>query len=62
MRSEPWSSKSIRHPSIHPPTDPYLFRGRKIYEPPRFMTVAQAADQLMQIVQRRRGEGEELGE
>lgn len=38
-----------------------MMRGRKIYEPPRFMTVAQAADQLMQIVQRRRGEGEELG-
>ncbi|KAM8888518.1 diphthine methyl ester synthase isoform 1-T1 [Synchiropus picturatus] len=38
-----------------------LMRGRKIYEPPRYMTVQQAADQLMQIVQRRREEGEELG-
>ncbi|XP_029939360.1 diphthine methyl ester synthase [Salarias fasciatus] len=38
-----------------------MMRGRKIYEPPRFMTVQQAADQLIQIVQRRRGEGEELG-
>lgn len=38
------------------------FRGKKIYEPPRFMTVAQAADQLIQIIQRRREEGEELGE
>lgn len=49
-------------PPVHPPTDPCLCRGKKIYEPPRFMTVAQAADQLVQIVQRRRGEGEELGE
>lgn len=45
--------------------DPFIFsRGKKIYEPPRFMTVAQAADQLMQIIHRRRGEGEgeKLGE
>uniref|UniRef100_A0A3Q2DGK2 diphthine methyl ester synthase n=1 Tax=Cyprinodon variegatus TaxID=28743 RepID=A0A3Q2DGK2_CYPVA len=34
---------------------------KKIYEPPRFMTVSQAADQLIQIIQRRREEGEELG-
>lgn len=39
-----------------------IFRGKKIYEPPRFMTVSQAADQLIQIIQRRREEGEELGE
>ncbi|CAN9500716.1 unnamed protein product [Ophioblennius macclurei] len=38
-----------------------MMRGKKIYEPPRFMTVRQAADQLIQIIQRRRGEGEELG-
>ncbi|XP_039984256.1 diphthine methyl ester synthase [Xiphias gladius] len=42
-----------------------MMRGKKIYEPPRFMTVSQAADQLIQIIQRRRreeaGEGEELG-
>jgi len=38
------------------------FRGKKIYEPPRFMTVGQAADQLLQIIHRRREEGEELGE
>uniref|UniRef100_A0A3Q0SQA5 diphthine methyl ester synthase n=1 Tax=Amphilophus citrinellus TaxID=61819 RepID=A0A3Q0SQA5_AMPCI len=37
------------------------FRGKKIYEPPRFMTVSQAADQLIQIIHRRREEGEELG-
>ncbi|KAM6938553.1 diphthine methyl ester synthase [Lycodopsis pacificus] len=38
-----------------------MMRGKKIYEPPRFMTVNQAADQLIQIIQRRREEGEELG-
>ncbi|XP_027143988.1 diphthine methyl ester synthase, partial [Larimichthys crocea] len=38
-----------------------MMRGKKIYEPPRFMTVAQAADQLIQIIERRRGEGAELG-
>ncbi|KAL6469415.1 hypothetical protein MHYP_G00229390 [Metynnis hypsauchen] len=37
-----------------------LMRGRKIYEPPRFMTVAQAAEQLLEIVQNRREQGEEL--
>lgn len=38
-----------------------MMRGRKIFEPPRYMTVSQAADQLLQIIQRRRDEGEELG-
>ncbi|XP_051231612.1 diphthine methyl ester synthase [Dicentrarchus labrax] len=38
-----------------------MMRGKKIYEPPRFMTVSQAADQLIQIIQRRRKEGAELG-
>uniref|UniRef100_A0A3B4B2G5 diphthine methyl ester synthase n=1 Tax=Periophthalmus magnuspinnatus TaxID=409849 RepID=A0A3B4B2G5_9GOBI len=38
-----------------------MMRGRKIFEPPRFMTVAQAVEQLLQIIQRRREEGEELG-
>ncbi|XP_030583437.1 diphthine methyl ester synthase [Archocentrus centrarchus] len=38
-----------------------MMRGKKIYEPPRFMTVSQAADQLIQIIHRRREEGEELG-
>uniref|UniRef100_A0A3Q2UU20 diphthine methyl ester synthase n=1 Tax=Haplochromis burtoni TaxID=8153 RepID=A0A3Q2UU20_HAPBU len=37
------------------------FRGKKIYEPPRFMTVNQAADQLIQVIQSRKEEGEELG-
>ncbi|KAM9849158.1 diphthine methyl ester synthase isoform 2-T2 [Aulostomus maculatus] len=38
-----------------------MMRGKKIYEPPRFMTVQQAANQLIQIIQRRRDQGEELG-
>lgn len=38
-----------------------MMRGKKIFEPPRFMTVSQAAEQLMEIIQRRREEGEELG-
>lgn len=37
-----------------------LMRGRKIYEPPRYMTVAQAAEQLLEILQNRRDRGEEL--
>ncbi|KAG8555977.1 hypothetical protein GDO81_017885 [Engystomops pustulosus] len=38
-----------------------LMRGKKIFEPPRYMTVNQAAEQLLQIVQNRRELGEELG-
>ncbi|XP_072294364.1 diphthine methyl ester synthase [Eucyclogobius newberryi] len=38
-----------------------MMRGRQIYEPPRFMTVSQAAEQLLQIIRRRREAGEELG-
>lgn len=42
-----------------------LFRfvpsGRKIYEPPRFMTVAQAAEQLVTIIERKKEEGKETG-
>ncbi|TRY94400.1 hypothetical protein DNTS_027941 [Danionella cerebrum] len=37
-----------------------LMRGRKIYEPPRYMTVSQAAEQLLEIVHNRRERGEEL--
>lgn len=38
-------------------------RGRKVYEPARFMTVSQAAEQLVSIIKRRREEeGAELGE
>ncbi|XP_071073321.1 diphthine methyl ester synthase isoform X2 [Dasypus novemcinctus] len=36
-----------------------LIRGRKIYEPPRFMSVNQAAQQLLEIVQNQRIRGEE---
>jgi len=32
-----------------------LMRGRKIYEPPRFMTVSQAVEQLMQIEEKKQG-------
>uniref|UniRef100_A0A672QEY1 diphthine methyl ester synthase n=1 Tax=Sinocyclocheilus grahami TaxID=75366 RepID=A0A672QEY1_SINGR len=39
---------------------PSLSRGRKIYEPPRYMTVAQAAEELLEILQNRRDRGEEL--
>ncbi|CAL8392309.1 unnamed protein product [Boreogadus saida] len=42
-----------------------LMRGRKVYEPPRFMSVSQAAGQLLEVIRRRREEGEEgeeLGE
>ncbi|KAI3368394.1 hypothetical protein L3Q82_008100 [Scortum barcoo] len=50
-----------RHIKVKEQSVENMMRGRKIYEPPRFMTVSQAADQLIQIVQRRREEGAELG-
>ncbi|KAL4634859.1 diphthine methyl ester synthase [Arapaima gigas] len=37
-----------------------LLRGRKIYEPPRYMSVNQAAEQLLEIVRNRREREEEL--
>ncbi|MBV96398.1 Diphthine methyl ester synthase, partial [Eschrichtius robustus] len=37
----------------------YTYRGRKIYEPPRYMSVNQAAQQLLEIVQNQRIRGEE---
>ncbi|KPP73048.1 diphthine synthase-like, partial [Scleropages formosus] len=37
-----------------------LMRGRKIYEPPRYMSVNQAAEQLLEIVKNRREREEEL--
>ncbi|KAM4641194.1 diphthine methyl ester synthase isoform 2-T2 [Discoglossus pictus] len=37
-----------------------LMKGKKIFEPPRYMTVNQAADQLLEIIQNRREMGEEL--
>lgn len=36
-------------------------RGRKIYEPPRYMSVNQAAEQLLAIIQNRRLQGEKPG-
>ncbi|KAM7054246.1 diphthine methyl ester synthase isoform 1-T2 [Molossus nigricans] len=36
-----------------------LIKGRKIYEPPRYMTVNQAAQQLLEVVQNQRARGEE---
>ncbi|XP_011367543.1 diphthine methyl ester synthase [Pteropus vampyrus] len=36
-----------------------LIKGRKIYEPPRYMSVNQAAQQLLEIVQNQRTRGEE---
>lgn len=36
-----------------------LIKGRKIYEPPRYMSVNQAAQQLLEIVQNQRLQGEE---
>ncbi|GCC33083.1 hypothetical protein chiPu_0011550, partial [Chiloscyllium punctatum] len=37
-----------------------LMRGKKIFEPPRFMSVNQAAEQLLEIIENRRDKGEEL--
>ncbi|XP_034979960.1 diphthine methyl ester synthase isoform X1 [Zootoca vivipara] len=39
-----------------------LMKGKKIYEPPRYMSVNQAAEQLLAIVQNRRLQGEEPAE
>lgn len=39
----------------------YPCRGRKIYEPPRYMSVNQAAEQLLAIIQNRRLQGQEPG-
>lgn len=36
-----------------------LMKGRKIFEPPRFMTVKQASEQLLEIVENKRQEGED---
>eukprot|EP00105_Crassostrea_gigas_P013102 XP_011429313.1 PREDICTED: diphthine methyl ester synthase-like [Crassostrea gigas] len=35
-----------------------LMKGRKIFEPPRFMTVKQASEQLLEIVENKRQEGD----
>ncbi|XP_078247927.1 diphthine methyl ester synthase [Pogona vitticeps] len=36
-----------------------LIRGKKVYEPPRYMSVNQAAEQLLAIIRNRRLQGEE---
>ncbi|XP_022317776.1 diphthine methyl ester synthase-like [Crassostrea virginica] len=36
-----------------------LMKGRKIFEPPRFMTVKQASEQLLEIIDRKHQEGED---
>ena len=33
------------------------FRGKKIYEPPRYMSVSQAAEQLVEVVKNKKEEG-----
>ena len=38
----------------------YSCRGRKVYEPPRYMTVAQAASQLLEVVESKQRKGEAL--
>ena len=35
-----------------------LMKGRKIYEPPRFMTAGQAAEQLLTVIERRKEAGQ----
>lgn len=39
----------------------FCYRDRKIYEPPRYMTVNQAAEQLLEIVKNRRSRGDSIG-
>ena len=34
------------------------YRGRKVFEPPRYMTVAQAAEQLLEAIDNRRKDDE----
>ncbi|XP_013415188.1 diphthine methyl ester synthase [Lingula anatina] len=36
-----------------------LMRGRKIFEPPRYMTVNQAAEQLLEIIEKKKQEGDQ---
>ncbi|XP_028668256.1 diphthine methyl ester synthase [Erpetoichthys calabaricus] len=37
-----------------------LMKGRKVYEPPRYMSVCQAAEQLLEIVRHKREQNEDL--
>jgi len=38
-----------------------LTKKRKEYQPPRFMSVSEAAEQLLEIIRRKHGDHEELG-
>ncbi|XP_029473922.1 diphthine methyl ester synthase isoform X2 [Rhinatrema bivittatum] len=38
-----------------------LMKGKKIYEPPQYMSVNRAAEQLLEIIQNRRDQGLQLG-
>ena len=38
----------------------YLVRGNKVYEPPRFMSASDAANQLLEIIKRRENDGQPL--
>jgi len=38
-----------------------LFRGRKIYEPPRYMTSDIACQQLLKIIERKEDSGQKCG-
>jgi diphthamide biosynthesis methyltransferase len=38
-----------------------LTKKRKEYQPPRFMSVNEAAEQLLEIIRRKDGDQEELG-
>lgn len=45
---------------VKEPTLESLMKKKREYMPPRFMTVSEAADQLLQIIEKKREEGEKL--
>lgn len=46
---------------VKEPTLESLTKKRKEYQPPRFMSVSEAAEQLLDIIRRKHGDHEELG-
>ena len=38
-----------------------MFRGNKIFEPPRYMSVNEAAQQLLEVIESRKEEGKDTG-
>jgi len=46
---------------VKEPTLESLTKKTKEYQPPRFMSVSEAAEQLLEIVRRKHGDHEELG-